>query len=140
MGMLKPKEDDGQTPAERQETLCKRDVSFTPLAMPILAGPGAISVTIGMTSLATGLMDYLSILGGILLVAALIYITLRLSTRLVRLLGVTGLNAMTKIMGFLILCVGVQFIVNGVVEVASSTELIQGILRAIEQAASAKQP
>ena len=134
MGMLKPKEDDGQTQAERQETRSKRDVSFTPLAMPILAGPGAISVTIGMTSLASGLMDYLSIMGGILLVAALIYITLRLSTRLVRLLGVTGLNAMTKIMGFLILCVGVQFIVNGVVEVASSPELVHGILRAIEQA------
>src|SRR5574344_292851 len=130
MGMLKPKEDDGQTHAERQETRSKRDVSFTPLAMPILAGPGAISVTIGMTSLASGLMDYLSIMGGILLVAALIYITLRLSPRLVRLLGVTGLNAMTKIMGFLILCVGVQFIVNGVVEVASSPELVHGILRA----------
>lgn len=134
MGMLKPKEDDGQTDAERLESQCKRDVSFTPLAIPILAGPGAISVTIGLTSLASGLMDYVSIMVGILLVAALIYITLRLSTRLVGVLGVTGLNAMTKIMGFLILCVGVQFIVNGVVEVASSTELVHGILRAIEQA------
>lgn len=102
--------------------------------MPSLAGPGAISVTIGLTSLARGWLDFVSIIIGILLAAAVVYITLRLSTRLVRVLGVNGLHAMTKIMGFLILCVGVQFIVNGVVEVAQSPELIQGIIRSIDAA------
>lgn len=134
MRMLYPRDDAGQTAAERLESRRKRDVSFTPLAMPSLAGPGAISVTIGLTSMATGFLDFLSIIVGILLVALLVYITLRLSTRLVRVLGVNGLHAMTKIMGFLILCVGVQFIVNGVIEVAQSPELIEGILRAIDNA------
>lgn len=132
MGMLNPSDDDGQTMAEQQESRVKRDVSFTPLAMPLLAGPGAISVTIGFASIADGIMDYVSIFIGILLVAALIYFTLRVSTKLVRFLGVNGLNAMTRIMGFLILCVGVQFVVNGVVEVASDTQLIEAILRAVE--------
>lgn len=132
MGMLNPSDDDGQTMAEQQESRGKRDVSFTPLAMPLLAGPGAISVTIGFASIADGIMDYVSIFIGILLVAALIYFTLRVSTKLVRFLGVNGLNAMTRIMGFLILCVGVQFVVNGVVEVASDTQLIEAILRAVE--------
>lgn len=132
MGMLNPGDDDGQTMAEQQESRVKRDVSFTPLAMPLLAGPGAISVTIGFASIADGIMDYVSIFIGILLVAALIYFTLRVSTKLVRFLGVNGLNAMTRIMGFLILCVGVQFVVNGVVEVASDTQLIEAILRAVE--------
>ena len=44
---------------------------------------------------------------------------------------------MTKIMGFLILCVGVQFIVNGVVEVAYSPELINGVIQAIDNARAA---
>lgn len=105
--------------------------------MPSLAGPGAISVTIGLTSLAENWLDFVSIIVGILLVAVLVYITLRLSTRLVSVLGVTGLHAMTKIMGFLILCVGVQFIVNGLVEVAYSPQLINGILQAIDNARAA---
>lgn len=133
MRMLYPKDTD-QTSAEHQESKRKRDVSFTPLAMPSLAGPGAISVTIGLTSLATSWLDFAAIILGILLVAVMVFVTLRLSTRLVRVLGVNGLHAMTKIMGFLILCVGVQFIVNGVIGVASSPELINGIIQAINTA------
>lgn len=132
MRMLYPKDNSGQTKAEHQESRLKRDVSFTPLAMPSLAGPGAISVTIGLASLATGWLDFAAITFGILVVAAIVYTTLRLSTRLVGVLGVNGLHAMTRIMGFLILCVGVQFIVNGVIGVASSPEMVNGILRAIE--------
>jgi multiple antibiotic resistance protein len=134
MRMLRPKDEGEQTMAEKLETKRKRDISFTPLAMPSLAGPGAISVTIGLTSLAKSWLDFVSIIIGILLVAIVVYLTLRLSTKLVGFLGVTGLNAMTKIMGFLILCVGVQFIVNGIVEVAYSPELIGGIIQAIDTA------
>jgi len=134
MRMLYPKDNGLQTKAEHLESKRKRDVSFTPLAMPSLAGPGAISVTIGLTSLATGWLDFVSIIVGILAVAVIVYLTLRLSTRLVKILGVNGLHAMTKIMGFLILCVGIQFIVNGVIDVASSPELIHGILQVLEEA------
>ena len=137
MRMLYPRDESEQTKAERLESKLKRDGSFTPLAMPSLAGPGAISVTIGLTSLAKGGLDFVSIIIGILLVAVLVYTTLRLSTRLVKVLGVNGLHAMTKIMGFLILCVGVQFIVNGVVEVAYSPELINGVIQAIDNARAA---
>lgn len=132
--MLYPKDEVEQTQEEHSESRRKRDVSFTPLAMPSLAGPGAISVTIGLTSLATDWLDFVAIIGGILLVAVIVFITLRLSTKLVKVLGVNGLHAMTKIMGFLILCVGVQFIVNGVIGVASSPEMINGILRAVNTA------
>lgn len=137
MRMLYPKDESEQTRAERLESKFKRDVSFTPLAMPSLAGPGAISVTIGLTSLARGWLDFASIIIGILLVACMVYATLRLSTRLVRVLGVNGLHAMTKIMGFLILCVGVQFIVNGIIEVASSPELVGAIIEAVDNARAA---
>lgn len=138
MRMLYPKDDIGQTKAEQQESKRKRDVSFTPLAMPSLAGPGAISVTIGLTSLATSLVEFVAITAGILVVAAMVYVTLRLSTRLVRVLGVSGLHAMTRIMGFMILCVGVQFIVNGIIGVASSPELINSIHQTWEAASQPK--
>lgn len=135
MRMLYPKDDAMQTPEEHLESKRKRDVSFTPLAMPSLAGPGAISVTLGLTSLATHWLDFIAIIFGILLVAAMVFVSLRLSTKLVGILGVNGLHAMTKIMGFLILCVGVQFIVNGIVGVATSPELINGVMRALESRA-----
>lgn len=127
MRMLYPKDNNDQTPAEEAEGRAKKDISFTPLAMPSLSGPGSISVTIGLTSLADGWLDYVSIWIGILIVAAIAYTVLRLSTDLVRFLGVNGLHAMTKIMGFLILCVGIQFVVNGVQGVASSPELLHAI-------------
>lgn len=127
MRMLYPQDQHDQTEDEHHESRRKADVSFTPLAMPSLAGPGAISVTIGLTSLADSWWHYTEIVIGILLVAAVVYLTLRLSTRLVGVLGVNGLHAMTKIMGFLILCVGVQFVVNGVTGVASDPELIRVI-------------
>lgn len=137
MRMLYPSEHH-MTRAEHVESQQKRDVSFTPLAMPSLAGPGAISVTIGLASMATRTLDYIAITVGILIVSAITYISLRLSTRLVRYLGVTGLNAMTKIMGFLILCVGVQFIVTGFIGVMTSPELVHGILKTLEAANNAR--
>lgn len=132
MRMLYPKDDTGQTKAEHQESKLKRDVSFTPLAMPSLAGPGAISVTIGLTSLAKSWLDFVAITGGILVVAAIVFATLRLSTKLVGVLGVNGLHAMTKIMGFLILCVGIQFVVNGVTGVIRDPELLHAIRDALQ--------
>ncbi len=125
MRMLYPRDDHEQTKAEAAEAKKKRDVSFTPLAMPSLSGPGAISVTIGLTSLASSWLDYVSIFIAILVVAGITYFILRVSARLVRYLGVNGLHAMTKIMGFLILCVGVQFIVRGIHGVASDPDLLR---------------
>ena len=131
MRMLYPKDKVEQTDDEHAESRQKADVSFTPLAMPSLAGPGAISVTIGLTSLADSWWDYTAILLGIFVVAGVVLLTLRLSTRMVHFLGVNGLHAMTRVMGFLILCVGVQFVVNGIIGVASDPELIRAIRDAV---------
>ena len=112
----------------REAARAKRDISFSPLAMPMLSGPGSIAVTLGFTSLATHWVDYIAIILGILSVAGITYATLRLSGKIVTVIGVNGMNALSKIMGFLILCVGIQFVVNGVTD----PELI----RAIRDAAS----
>lgn len=132
MRMLYPRDEADQTRAEHAEARHKEDVSFVPLAMPSLAGPGAISVTIGLATLAESWWNYAAIAAGILVVALVVHIVLRLSTRLVVVLGVSGLHAMTRIMGFLILCVGVQFVVNGVMGVASDPTLIRSVLDAAQ--------
>ncbi len=115
--------DDRETAAAR----AKRDISFTPLAMPTLSGPGSIAVTLGFSSLARGPLDYGAIILGILFVAGVTYTALRLSGRIVKVIGVNGMSALTRIMGFLLLCVGVQFVVNGVLGVATDPALLRSI-------------
>jgi len=111
----------------RAAARAKRDISFSPLAMPMLSGPGSIAVTLGFISLANHWIDYVAIILGILIVAAVTYATLRLSGKIVTVIGVNGMNALTKIMGFLLLCVGIQFVVNGVLGVATDPDLIRAI-------------
>jgi multiple antibiotic resistance protein len=117
MDMLRATAVGGKTDAEeRAAAVRKPDISFSPLAMPMLSGPGSIAVTLGFTSLADDWLDYAAIIAGIVSVALITYIVLRLSTRLVQFIGPVGVNAMTKIMGFLIMSIGVQFVVNGVLD------------------------
>ncbi len=110
---------------EREAARRKADISFSPLAMPMLSGPGSIAVTIGFTSLAGDWLDYVGIILGIVAVAVVTYLVLRVAGRTVRLIGPVGVNAMTKIMGFLIMCIGVQFVVNGVLGIATDPELLR---------------
>lgn len=114
------------------EARAKRDVSFSPLAMPMLSGPGSIAVTVGFTSLATHWLDYVAIILGILVVAVISYLTLRLSENVVRVIGANGMNALSKVMGFLILCIGIQFVVNGVLGIATDPAVLRGIRDALQ--------
>lgn len=128
MGMLAAhRPADAGEAEEREAARRKGDISFSPLAMPMLSGPGSIAVTLGFTSLAHQVLDYVAIILGICVVALASYIVLRLSGRIVRLIGPVGLNAVNKIMGFLILCIGVQFVVNGILGIATDPELLRGI-------------
>jgi multiple antibiotic resistance protein len=113
--------------AEREAARRKEDISFSPLAMPMLSGPGSIAVTLGFTSLATGWLDYVAIIAGIITVAIITYVVLRVSGKLVGFIGPVGVSAMTKIMGFLLMSMGVQFVVNGVLAIATEPELLRGI-------------
>lgn len=127
LSMLAPARTTLESPEEHAAARAKRDISFTPLAMPQLSGPGSIAVTVGFTSLASQWLDYVAIIIGILVVATISYVTLRLSTSIVKIIGVNGMGAVTKIMGFLLLCVGVQFVVNGVIAIATDPSLLRSI-------------
>jgi multiple antibiotic resistance protein len=108
---------------ERVEALHKQDVSFTPLAMPGLSGPGSIAVVIGVSSTIQQrghvVVGHLLVAVGIAITALISYLVLRAATRLNDVLGATGMNAMARVMGFLLICIGVQFIINGVLDIAA---------------------
>lgn len=101
-------------PKEQHESEVKDDIAFSPIAMPLLSGPGAIAVIIGMTSDANTVSHYLVILLVIFLTAFLCYIFLRLAPFISQKMGETTMSSFNRIMGFILLCIGVQYIVNGV--------------------------
>lgn len=93
------------------------DISFSPMAMPMLAGPGAIGVVIGLTSHTRnggGPLDTVGILIGIALIGVLTLICLRATTPIIKALGDNGILAMQRIMGFLVLAISVALISYGI--------------------------
>lgn len=99
------------------------DVSFSPLAMPILAGPGSIAVVMGYgTQIPQGhqTVGYLVVLAGVFITCALAWAVLLGANWVARYLGDHGIQAVTKIMGFLLACIAVQFIASGVREFVHS--------------------
>ncbi len=126
-GMLSP-----QGPDTTPDTSPARlDIAFTPLAVPMLSGPGSIAVTIGMAAGAETVSDYVAIAIGIALVVVVSWGILRSARSVKRLLGEQGIDALTRIMGFLLVCIGVQFIGIGVAEVAADPQLLGPILETL---------
>jgi multiple antibiotic resistance protein len=100
---------------ENTEVETKEDISFTPMALPLLSGPGAIGVVIGLSyTNQNHLIFYSGTSIGILLIAISAFISLRLSMPLFKLLGKTGVGVLNRIMGFFILAIAVQLVFNGI--------------------------
>ncbi len=113
---LQPRISNTHSAEEHAEAREKEDISFSPLAMPLLAGPGAIAAIMSTASLmgSPTVLNYSAILLGICSTALICWVVLRESERMMKFLGVNGANALTKIMGFLLLCIGVQLVVTGI--------------------------
>lgn len=102
-GMMNKKEK-RLLPEEEREAEEREDISFSPLAMPLLAGPGAIAVIIGLTANAKDIYHILAIVLVIGIVSFLCYLTMVLSDKIVAKLGETLMKAFSRIMGFILLC------------------------------------
>jgi len=90
------------------------DISFMPMAMPILSGPGAIGAVIGFSSNAKHIEDYIGFVMGILLIGIVTYLFLVLSIPLMNKLGKNGINVLTRMMGFFILAIAVNLVYSGI--------------------------
>ena len=99
----------------QEEAIQKSDISFSPLAMPLLSGPGSISLLIGFNADFDTWEEKLIVSGVILLNGLIVYLILRSAPLMNRFLGVSGLKAGSRIMAFITMAIGVQFIIAGVV-------------------------
>ncbi|MGC7560143.1 YchE family NAAT transporter [Pasteurella sp. PK-2025] len=99
---------------EKSENLEEyNNIAVVPLAMPIMAGPGSISATIVFGSRQHQAMDYLYSSLTIILFAVTCYLLFRYSEPLIKKLGKTGANVITRIMGLLLMSLGVEIITSG---------------------------
>jgi multiple antibiotic resistance protein len=104
------------TTEESSEALTKEDISLTPMAMPMLSGPGSIGVVMGLAAHANGFLAYLGMVIGILAVGLSVYLFLGMGGPLVKRLGPSAMGAITRIFGFLILSIAVQLVWDGVAD------------------------
>jgi multiple antibiotic resistance protein len=109
------------TQGEYHEAEQRDDISVFPLAFPLLAGPGALTTILLLT---TGQHGEPMLLGGIFaalsLVLLLTWLVLRLAGPLLRVLGETGANVIGRLLGLLLAALAVQFMVDGVVAIMRS--------------------
>ncbi|HVD06267.1 MAG TPA: MarC family protein [Gemmatimonadaceae bacterium] len=116
MDMLQAKRSTQESTPEIEEGTVKEDVALTPLAMPMLAGPGAISTIMVLAGQARTLPQSIVVYLSIVLTAAVCWLTLRIGERLMTRMGQTGIRVMTRIMGLLLAALAAQFVLTGVRE------------------------
>ena len=103
------------TDEEEQEALAKPDISVFPLATPLIAGPGAMGAAIILMANQSGnILGQAIILGSLLAVLLLTLISMLLAGKIQKLLGVTGMHVITRVMGVLLSALAVQFMIDGI--------------------------
>ena len=96
------------------------DIAFTPIAMPSLAGPGSISVVLSAAAHIKSIrpadwgLIYIAVIVGMALTLVISFLVLWMASSMVRFLGARGIDAMTRIFGFLLICIGMQFLLTGI--------------------------
>lgn len=116
MDMLRGERRTQEGQEEVLEGQIKEDVAITPLAIPILAGPGAISTVIVLSSQARHPGETFVVYGAIVVTGTVSFAVLRLGEPLLRKLGKTGIRVMTRIMGLILAAIAVQFVLSGIQE------------------------
>lgn len=104
----------------------KESIAFIPLAMPSTAGPGTIALIISSASAMHSNSDYSTLALEIapvcifFIVSLVLWICLRSANTIMRIIGKGGVEALSRLMGFLLVCMGVQFIINGILEIITT--------------------
>jgi multiple antibiotic resistance protein len=103
------------TTPEREEAKNREDISVFPLAFPFIAGPGALATILLTAGEVWGRpLQFVGFLGVVVLVLAVCWILMLATPRLMKVLGVTGANVMSRLSGVVLAALAVQFIVEGI--------------------------
>lgn len=98
----------------------RNDISLTPLAIPMLAGPGSMSLLIAFYQEHHSTSDILFSVLAIFAVSVLIFIILRSAHYLAKILGSSGIVAISRVVGFIVIAIGIQYIVSAIVNIIKS--------------------
>jgi len=101
------------TPEEDKEAIDSKEVAIIPLAMPLLAGPGAMSSVILLGNQVEGFMGKATLASICLFVAGLTWVIFRFAPQLDARLSKTNINIAMRIMGLVLIAIAVEFIVAG---------------------------
>ena len=106
------------TPEEKNEAEEKEDISVVPLGIPILFGPGVIATIIVLNSNIshqfTSLISYTIVSLSILFASVIVFFTLFYATTINKILGITGMKILTRIMGLIVGAIAAQFLISGI--------------------------
>lgn len=103
-----------ETEAEEAEARQREDISVFPIAIPLIAGPGTLaSVMILVSSARASAWGLPVVVATAFFVLALCYLSLRVSGRLIELVGVTGVNVVSRVLGVLLAALAVQYVADG---------------------------
>lgn len=113
MDMLRAKRSTQEGNQEMKEGEEKEDVAITPLGIPMLAGPAAMSTVMVLSAQAQGAASQAVVYGAIVLVMIISWASLRVSDRVFRRLGESGIRVATRVMGLILGAIAVQFVLSG---------------------------
>ena len=105
------------TPAEQEESQESDDIAISPIGIPLIAGPGAITATMLLSSQTPQIYSYLTLGLSIMIVLTFVYVILRNGDVLMRVLGTSIMRIIQRLMGLILLVIAVQFVINGTISV-----------------------
>lgn len=108
-----PKGIRSRTVRQQEEVSYEDDISVFPLAIPLLAGPGAITSVLLYTG-GRSPLEVAAVLGVLAVVLALVLVSLLLAPRIMDLFGETGANVFSRVLGVLLAALAVQFVLDGI--------------------------
>lgn len=105
---------------EKKEAIDREDISVFPLAIPLIAGPGSMTSIVVLMREAEhhGLTAEISVILIAIFVLILTYVAMRLGEKLMKVMGLTGMNVLTRVFGVIVAALATQYIVHGVKDVA----------------------
>ena len=101
----------------------RNDIALTPLAIPMLAGPGSMSLLIALYQDYTDIMQKVIACIAIASVAIVIFLVMRSAHCLSRMLGASGIVAISRILGFIVIAIGIQYISSSVVNILQTIQI-----------------
>ena len=105
------------TPAEQEESQESDDIAISPIGIPLIAGPGAITATMLLSSQTPQIYSYLTLGLSIMIVLTFVYVILRNGDVLMRVLGTSIMRIIQRLMGLILMVIAVQFVINGTISV-----------------------